>query len=162
MSTLYLVRHGEPAAGWDAEPDPGLSARGHEQAAALVEALPRLPLFASPLRRTRETAAPLSAAWGIEPTVEPGVGEIVTPPLEVAERSGWLGAILAARWADLGESERRWRQSVLGTFAAIARGGDAVVVTHFVAINVALGARQHDDRVTVTHPAHCSVTPITL
>ena len=37
------------------------------------------PIVVSPLRRTRETAAPLAVRWGVEPVVEPGVGELAAP-----------------------------------------------------------------------------------
>ena len=59
MATLYLVRHGQAAASWGEEPDPGLNALGHGQAARMAAALAALgpmPIMISPLRRTRETA----------------------------------------------------------------------------------------------------------
>ncbi len=165
MSRLYLVRHGEPAATWDTDLDPGLSPNGHEQAAAVARRLAAvgpLPVVVSPLRRTRETAAPVAAAWSIDARVESGVGEIVAPPLELAERSGWLVGVLGARWPDLPAGEQSWRAGVLDTFAGIAAAGDAVVVTHFVAINVVVGHATGDDRVTAFQPAHCSVTVVDI
>ena len=63
MSRLVLVRHGRAAAGWDADADPGLDATGREQADAVAAALAPegpLPVVVSPMRRTRETAAPVS------------------------------------------------------------------------------------------------------
>ena len=39
---------------------------------------------------------------------------------------------------------------------------DAVVATHFVAINVAVGAATGDDRVWCCSPAHASVTELML
>jgi|TARA_B110000263_G_scaffold189153_1_gene166807 broad specificity phosphatase PhoE len=59
MATLYLVRHGQAAASWGEDPDPGLNALGHGQAARMAAALAALgpmPIMISPLRRTRETA----------------------------------------------------------------------------------------------------------
>jgi hypothetical protein len=49
-----------------------------------------------------------------------------------------------------------WRQTVLDTLCAI--GTDSVVVSHFVAINVAVGAATGDDRVMCFAPANCSRT----
>jgi hypothetical protein len=49
---------------------------------------------------------------------------------------------------------------VLATLAAI--GEDSVAVTHFVAINVAVGAARGDGQVWCCSPAHCSVTEVDL
>jgi len=60
---LVLVRHGEAAAGWIDDADPGLSEVGQQQARDVVDrlvALGPLPILTSPLRRCRETAAPLA------------------------------------------------------------------------------------------------------
>ena len=35
---------------------------------------------------------------------------------------------------------------------------DTVIVSHFVAINVAVGAAQNDERLTLFRPNNCSVT----
>lgn len=159
MPRLHLVRHGRAAAGWDADPDPGLDATGLAQAEAVADRLAPLgplALLTSPLRRTRETAAPLARRWGVEPVVEPGVGEIAAPPLAPGERSAWLAAVMAGRWADQAPDLRRWRDGVVATLLALP--ADAVVVTHFVAVNVAVGAATGDDRVTCCRPANASVT----
>ena len=83
MKTIYLVRHGETLAnrqgilqGWRNNP---LDDTGRKQAAALVTRASRVPLdaiYTSDLIRTRETAAPLAEARGLEPTVLPGLREI--------------------------------------------------------------------------------------
>ena len=83
MKTIYLVRHGETLAnrqgilqGWSNNP---LDDTGRKQAAALVTRASRVPLdaiYTSDLIRTRETAAPLAEARGLEPTVLPGLREI--------------------------------------------------------------------------------------
>ena len=83
MKTIYLVRHGETLAnrqgilqGWSNNP---LDDTGRKQAAALVPRASRVPLdaiYTSDLIRTRETAAPLAEARGLEPTVLPGLREI--------------------------------------------------------------------------------------
>ena len=76
MAKLYLVRHGQAAAAWDEDPDPGLNDVGQGQAeamAARMAPLGPLPIVVSPLRRTRETARPLEAAWSVTGAVEPAV-----------------------------------------------------------------------------------------
>ena len=83
MKTIYLVRHGETLAnrqgilqGWSNNP---LDDTGRKQASALVTRAARVPLdalYTSDLIRTRETAAPLAAARGMEAKVLPGLREI--------------------------------------------------------------------------------------
>jgi broad specificity phosphatase PhoE len=51
---------------------------------------------------------------------------------------------------------RSWRDQVLQTLLEIQR--DTVVVSHFVAINVAVGHALGDDRVTCFQPDNCSCT----
>ena len=66
---IFLVRHGEAAASWGQESDPGLSDLGRAQAAESARSLQRLmppntALVSSPLARAQETAAPLAASLG--------------------------------------------------------------------------------------------------
>ncbi len=159
MPTLYLVRHGRAAAGWDRDLDPGLDAFGCEQARGLVQQLASLApadMIVSPLARTRETAAPLAAAWQVEPRIEPRVAEIPSPVSGLKERGLWLREIATRAWPQLDEPLRQWRGHVLA--ALTERDRDAVVVTHYIAINIAVGAAVGDDRVVNFHPDHCSVT----
>jgi broad specificity phosphatase PhoE len=158
---LVLVRHGEAAAGFGQDPDPGLSERGRAQAeaaAADLAPLGPLPVVVSPLRRCRETAAALEARWGAPARVDPAVGEIVAPASAagLAARAEWVRTALGGRWADLDEEHRLWRAAVLGALRSLP--GDAVVVTHFVAINVAVGEALGNDRVVSFAPANGSRT----
>jgi broad specificity phosphatase PhoE len=159
VSRLILVRHGRAAAGWDADLDPGLDVTGHAQAAAMAAALakegPR-PILVSPLRRTRETAAPLERAWGAVAAVEPAVGEIPSPLDDLTARGHWLRGVLAGKWGEQADELCSWRAQVIARLIAIDR--DSVVVSHFVAINAAVGAATADDRVVSFHPDHCSTT----
>lgn len=63
MSTLYLIRHTEPAIRgvFLGSTDPGLSEQGCAEAARLLSGLEVAALYASPLRRARETAAAIPA-----------------------------------------------------------------------------------------------------
>jgi broad specificity phosphatase PhoE len=83
--TLLLVRHGEScsnAAAKVALPESEgdrLTERGHEQAREAARRLRGVHagrLFTSPLRRARETAAPLASALGLEPEVAPELIEV--------------------------------------------------------------------------------------
>jgi len=154
LTRLYLVRHGQAAAGWDQDPDPGLSEAGRAQAeAAAVELAPLgpLPIVTSPLRRTRETAAPLAAAWSVEPVVDPAVSEIPSPTDDLAERGEWLMRLFAQPWDDWPDDVQGWRRRIPLTLAALAP--DTVVVTHFVLIQQAVG-----DPAFV--PDYCSITVV--
>jgi probable phosphoglycerate mutase len=101
--TLFLIRHGQTD--WIAKavagrlPSVHLNAEGRQQAerlAARLKALPITAIYSSPLERTRETAAPLAEALGLE----------VHPCEEAIELDfgGWQGA----RIPDL-DADPRWR-----------------------------------------------------
>jgi broad specificity phosphatase PhoE len=159
MARLYLVRHGKAATGWDGDLDPGLDAVGRTQAAAMCEALAPLgplPILVSPMRRTRETAAALEACWNAKALLEPTVSEIPSPTADLKERRVWLTRAMAGRWRDLGAGLTRWRQGVVDRLLAIPE--DSVVVSHFIAINVAVGHALGDDRVTCFRPDNGSRT----
>ena len=156
---LYLVRHGKAAAGWDADPDPGLDETGRAQAEAMAARLADLgplPILSSPLRRTRETAVPLETRWRARAVIEPDVAEVPSPSDDLAARGAWLRGIMAGTWAQAGDGLAPWRRGVVDRLTAIAE--DTVVVSHFIAINVAVGAATGDDRVVGFRPDNCSVT----
>lgn len=161
MARLILVRHGRAAAGWDSDHDPGLDDAGRAQAEAMAASLaPRgpLPIVSSPLRRARETAAALEQRWGTSAVVEATVGEIPSPTSDLAERGRWLREVLQSKWPAAPADVVSWRRSVLGWLTT--QEADALVVTHYVLINVAVGAATNDDRLVCCHPDNCSVTEI--
>ena len=160
---VVLVRHGEAAAGWDGAADPGLSDVGHAQAARVAHDLEDLgasTLVVSPLRRTRETAAPISERLGLPPVPEPRVGEVVAPAgmRSLDERGPWLRTFMAGSWSGAEPSLREWRDGLLAALSVLP--DRSVVVTHFVAINAAVGAAQGEDRVVCFRPGHCSRTTL--
>jgi broad specificity phosphatase PhoE len=161
MARLYLVRHGKAAAGWDADADPGLDEVGQAQAEAIAERLAPLgplPLVSSPLRRTRETAAALARRWDATPRIEPRIAEIPSPVEDLVARGAWLAAVMQQRWPALDARLHAWRAELLAALAACTE--DTVLVTHFIAINVAVGAAQGDDRVIGFRPDNCSCSVV--
>ena len=161
MTRLYLVRHGQPLARYDQDHDPGLDDVGRAQADAAARELAHLGPIAvvtSPLRRTRETAAPFERQWEVTASVDPAVGEINAPSEDLGERSAWLVEILRGqrRWHDLDTERQRWRDEVVG--ALLALDTDTLVTTHYMAINAAVGAATGDDRVVNFRPDNCSCT----
>jgi broad specificity phosphatase PhoE len=156
---VVLVRHGAPAAGFWEDLDPGLDDAGRRQAASMADALtPPKRLVTSPLRRARETAAAVERRWELTATVEAAVSEIPSPTDDPAARGAWLREVIPARWPELDPSLQAWRARLLDTLTALPDG--TVVVTHFVAINVAVGAATDADRVTCFSPTHCSATVV--
>ena len=159
---LYLVRHGRAAAGWDDDPDPPLDDWGQQQAQQVADELDAripggAPVVASPLRRCRQTAAPLAARWGTEVRIEAGVAEIPSPEgVPVGERVPWLREAMTGRWADLGPRYVAYRDGVVGFLLGCP--ATTVVVSHFVAINAAIGAATGDDRLLLRALDNCSIT----
>lgn len=161
MVRLYLVRHGKAAAGWDADTDPGLDDLGREQAERRAEALAPLgplKLISSPLRRARETAAPLERRWNTTARIEPRIAEIPSPVEDLAARSAWLSSVMQQPWSALDPTLQAWRQALLDALAGIRE--DSVLTTHFIAINVALGHATGDDRVVCFRPENASCTVV--
>jgi broad specificity phosphatase PhoE len=161
MARLLFVRHGEPSATWGAgEPDPGLTDLGRQQAQAAAERLRLMTpkqIVSSPLRRAFETAAPLAEALSITPAIAREVAEIPTPEnIGLEHRADWLRAVMMRDWNSADAGLRRWRDGVIGYLMKLQ--ADTVVYSHFVAINVALGAAIGDDRVVCFKPAHASIT----
>jgi broad specificity phosphatase PhoE len=162
VTRLILVRHGRAAGGWDDDLDPGLDDLGRAQAEAmadLVAPLGPLPILVSPLRRTRETAAPLEQRWGTPATVDDAVGEVPSPPdVPMRERTTWLREAMGGTWADIGEEYVRWRDGVVARLLTVEV--DTVVVSHFIAINAAIGAAVGSDQIVVAALDNCSRTVI--
>lgn len=158
---LYLVRHGRPTATFAESPDAGLDATGVAQAEAAAHRLAPLgplAIVSSPLRRTRETAAPLERLWARRAVIEAAVAEIPSPGVALAQRGEWLRGVMAGRWADVSPALRDWRGAVIEALLALAE--PTVVFTHYVAINAAVGEALGDDRVVVFAPDHTSVTAL--
>lgn len=159
MPRLYLVRHGRAEAGFGEASDPGLDERGLKQAevaAARLAPLGPLTVRTSPLKRARETAAPLAALWKKKAIVDEAVAEIPSPNMGLAERIEWLRGFMRGSWKEADAGLAEWREKVIVDITGIK--ADTVIFSHFIAINVAAGAALDDDRVVVFSPDNCSVT----
>ena len=160
MARLYLVRHGEPVGTWTDSHDPGLSPLGHEQAQNAAERLSmfgQLSVVTSPLRRAQETAKPFAALSRATARIAEAVAEIPTPAGVAIEKCGeWLRGVMAGKWSEAEQSLQAWRGRVVAYLAGL--DSDTAIFSHYVAINVAVGAARRDDRVTVFAPTHASIT----
>jgi broad specificity phosphatase PhoE len=183
---VLLVRHGRAAASFGEDRDPPLSEIGQAQAEAMALSLPpleSLTVVTSPLRRTRETAAAVERRFGVKARVEAAVAEVPSPPgttrepgsgtapstgppggsagpTSLAWRGPWLSDLLARRWEEVDPFVVEWRDRVLAALASLET--DTVVVTHFVAINVAVGRATRDPRVACCQPDYCSRTAVAV
>jgi broad specificity phosphatase PhoE len=169
MTKLYLVRHAKPAATWGESTDSGLDATGIEQAEQtalrLQHTLSPLALYTSPLRRCRETAAPLAQRWQREAQVFSEVAEIPAPAMPMEQRKHWLATGMQGSWAQLQASSPAgspdylaWRNTLLRSLREL--NADSVIYSHYIAINVVVGAAQGNERVISFSPGHASVTTI--
>jgi broad specificity phosphatase PhoE len=169
MPKLYFVRHAKPAASWGEDPDPGLDPTGLTQADVTAKALAQrasgLPILTSPMRRCRETAQPLEALWSSTAALFPAVAEIPSPPLPLSDRHKWLIAAMAGTWREMQADAPpqapdflSWRDDLLAAVMRIPE--DAVVFSHFIAINAIVGAARGSDDVVCFRPDHASVTVI--
>jgi len=158
--TVVLVRHGTTATTGKVLPGraPGLhlSARGTEQAAAVaarIAAVPTAPaaVYASPLERAMETAAPIARALRLRVRTAPGLLE--------CDFGDWTGARLSAlrrrrewravqttpstfrfpRGESFSEMQSRCWEAVL-ELAARHRGEAIVAVSHADPIKAIVGA----------------------
>ena len=165
MPTILLVRHGQAAAGFGSHRDPGLDDVGRDEAEATAEELATrfeapVPIYSSPLKRARETAAPLARKWGSEVILEPRVAEIPSPTEDLRERARWLQGVMAGKWTDLPEELLRWRREMIDCVLGFET--DTVVFCHFIAINVVVGAATGAEGLIVFRPGNGSVTNMSI
>ena len=150
MTELLFIRHGETD--WNRQQrfqgqiDVPLNATGRAQADRLATRLATErydAFFTSDLKRARETAAPLAAAWGQEPVAVPGLREQsygVWEGLDVPtikERHGAMWQDWLQHHGDFalpgGESLRQFHARVLTAVQQIAHaaaGQRLAIVTH--------------------------------
>lgn len=154
-----MVRHGHAAASFTDDLDPGLNELGRTQATATAEQLTRnqpLQIVSSPLRRARETAAPLAQRLDVDIIIEHRVSEVPSPGLSLHERGPWLQEVMQGTWEDQSGALQEWRQELLDYLRSLTR--DTAIFTHFVAINAMVSAAEHISNVLVFRPDNGSVT----
>lgn len=151
---LLLIRHALPVRR-ELEigaADPDLSPAGHAQAAHLAEYLaaeaPLDALYASPLHRARETAAPIAVRFALDVGIENGVAEwdrhsneyVPIEELKAANDPRWQ-AMLRGEWTAHDETPEQFTERVVSAIEALVarhRGQRAAVVCHGGVINTYL------------------------
>ncbi len=157
-SVLTLIRHGETSANvdgvWHGSTDTPLTRRGHSQAQRIADHLGEhhadaLALYSSPLRRARETAAPIARRLGLELRIDPDLREY--------DIGRWEGKTFAELYTEQrffehirrdpdfaphgGESPRQATgrlSAALERIAASHAGERVVVIVHGGALSMAL------------------------
>ena len=170
---LILVRHGLPERVQRATgiADPHLAPEGHEQARRLAQYLISEQIdaiYASPLSRARQTAAPLAQLLNTDPTVVDDIAEfdrhaseyIPLEELKAANDPRWH-ALMAGEWEDHGESPEQFRSRVIDAFEEMIseHGSQRVVaVCHGGVINQYLAhVLQISTAVGFFYPAYTSI-----
>ncbi|QFZ19984.1 histidine phosphatase family protein [Saccharothrix syringae] len=143
MATVILLRHARSTANGSGvlagrQEGVRLSEQGEHQAAGLVERLAGVPVAAvvtSPLERCRQTLAPLLAARGLEPVVDPQLAEV--------DYGEWTGRAIKDLYA-----EPLWAVVQQHPSAAVFPGGEGLAGVQARAV---AAIRAHDARVTAEH-----------
>jgi len=145
VATVVLLRHARSTANGSGvlagraggvELEPG----GQRQAEALVERLTGIPLVeivSSPLTRCRQTVAPLAAAAGLEPLVEPDLSEV--------DYGAWTGRELKTLF-----KEPLWTVVQQHPSAAVFPEGEGLATVQARAVGA---VRAHDARISAAHGA---------
>jgi broad specificity phosphatase PhoE len=175
---VHLVRHGEvfnpDGILYGRLPGFGLSKLGHSMAKEAADDLvararPIAALWVSPLQRTRESAAPISAAFGLEPTIDERIMEPTNRfegtrmKLAVRKPTYWPYLVnpLRPSWGEAYASiERRMLAAIDDAFESVD-SGDVVLVSHQLPIwvthlSVAGERYPHDPR-----KRRCALSSIT-
>jgi probable phosphoglycerate mutase len=185
---VVLVRHGASEAAVPGEPfelleghaDPALAPEGHEQARRVAERLardaPPAALFTTGLTRTKQTAAPLAEALGLEPTAVPDLNEVRLGDWEGGEfrirarerDPRFIEMLLTQRWDVIPGAESneafavRVRRGFEAILAAVGPGAKAIAVVHGGVIGELCRQATDSRALAFIHADNCSITRIVV
>jgi probable phosphoglycerate mutase len=166
---LLLIRHALPVrideGAVDGPADPALADLGRAQADALAAWLAEEAvdaLWSSPMRRARETAAPLAARLGLETTVDEGLSEYDRDaasyiPIEELKAAG------DPRWNQVPEQPEHFRGVVVDTIERIVAahpGQRVAVVCHGGVVNAYAAHVLGIDDVLFFLPGYTSISRV--
>lgn len=161
---IYLIRHGEAAAGWGQAQDPELSERGARQAREAGLLLTEIigeeaQLVASPRRRALQTAQICSEVLGRDLIVDDAFQEI--PALvSLSQRRQWVIEYMAAHWREQPDPILIWRDAVIAAIKSLTR--PSAIFTHALPINVVLSYIACSERTVVFYPENASIIHLRL
>ena len=159
VTNIWLVRHGEAAASFDQEIDPGLSLLGHERAVTAAQQLraivpPDAQLLGSPKQRALPTGAPFVSLRDAVLQSDERFIELPSPE-GLAQRSEWLQQALAANWSALPTAVHDWQNGIASALQSLST--PTVIFTHFLVINSIAAAISREDAVVQCLPANGSI-----
>ena len=159
VTNIWLVRHGEAAASFDQEIDPGLSLLGHEQAVTAAQQLsaivpPDAQLLSSPKQRALQTGAPFVSLRDAVLQSDERFIELPSPE-GLAQRSEWLQQALAANWSALPTAVHDWQNGIASALQSLST--PTVIFTHFLVNNSIAAAISREDAVVQCLPANGSI-----
>jgi len=163
---IFIIRHGEAAKLWDEDPDPSLSEKGQLQSNGIVQKLineldgKEFKVLSSPLKRARETAAPLQKKLGFEIKIDDTFAEIPSPEITLSDRKNWLKSIFDTNVADLGEVQKNWRDGIINSISRLEE--HTVIFSHFMVINCVVGWLEKRSQMVSFYPDNCSITKIEI
>ncbi|MFJ1970025.1 histidine phosphatase family protein [Streptomyces sp. NPDC087903] len=172
MTELLLVRHGLPLGGVF---DPGLSPEGVVQAELLAPWLAHEgidALYSSPLRRARETAAPLERLTGITATVledlrewDTDVSQPYTPPEQIRADDPRSVAMAEGRYEDFvpdldWDAFRARAVGAMNTMLDAHPGRRIAAVCHGGITNTYLATVLEIPRMFWFHPGYTSISRV--
>ena len=165
MTTLWIVRHGEAAASWEKDPDPGLSALGQQQAEATAETLshrvpPNVSLISSPLQRAQETAQALADKLDSRVVEIDSRFSEVRSPVPLSERKVWLQGFMKQTWSEQSGDLWEWRSEILSGLKECT--GPTVIFCHFLVINAVIADILDRSDVLQVYPANASFHELSL
>jgi 2,3-bisphosphoglycerate-dependent phosphoglycerate mutase len=169
---LLLIRHALPVRidEGDGPADPDLSEAGHDQARALAEWLVDEgidAIWSSPMRRARQTAAPLEAALGVEATIDDDLKEFDADENHYIPMEELKGTD-DPRWQELIERLGAPEQFAFRDLAAAAvervvaahPGQRVAIVCHGGVVNAYLSTILGIDRPLFFEPTYTSISRV--
>lgn len=173
---LILIRHAEPVRIVDADgpADPPLQERGLRQAEHLAAWLAGEEIhevWSSPMRRARETAAPVAAAKGLEVVIDDELAEfdreatsyIPVEELRATKDERWV-AMVEGRLEDYEIDAGEFRQGVVNAFERIIAANPGrraiAVVCHGGVINNYVGSVLGIERPLWFEPRYTSISRV--
>ena len=162
MVDIYLVRHGEAAASWGEDPDPGLSHLGRQQARQVRDELERyenLHIVSSPLLRAKETAQPLATALRKQVHIEDQFREIPSP-VDIGDRQAWLSGFMRQEWQEQGPEVLSWRDRAWESLFELEN--HTAIFTHFMVINAICSRLMEAPETVCCVPDNGSITRLKL
>jgi probable phosphoglycerate mutase len=163
--SIILIRHGEAAASWSKDPDPGLSDNGHEQAESLLirhcyQDLSGYQFISSPKLRAIETSNFLAKKFSKDVKTNSTYSEIPSTGILMKDKMEWLGSISSMPIEDLPLEVAAWRKEIITSLLSIKN--NTIIFSHFMVMNVLASYANGEQRLLSFYPDYTSFIKIVL